>query len=119
MTNNISQRLEKLEKATKAMKQGFISMRKEMVTKKELKDLEARLEQKIDKKLDEFRHEMTKVVFESVDILKVLIEALRSDIGLLAEGREPLIGKLDTHHKTIANHETRITTLEDYARIRK
>lgn len=69
-------------------------------------ELESRIDKKIDQKIDQ-------KVDQGVAILKVLIEDVRSDIKLLAEGREFPVEKLGMHEKKIDNHEGRITTLED------
>ena len=63
--------------------------------------------------LDELSKEIDGKVDQGVGVLKVLIEDVRGDIKLLAEGREFHVEKLDTHGRKLENHEGRITTLED------
>src|SRR3989338_2624901 len=68
--------------------------------------------------LDALRKEIDKEIDQKVDqgvnVLKVLIEDVRSDIRLLAEGREIHVEKFHAHDTKLTNHEGRITTLEDY-----
>src|SRR3989338_9800252 len=100
------------------------------LTKQDLKNIGTLIDEKInkafdvqkkylDEKLDQGFTAQKKYlddkIDQKVDSLRVLIEALRSDIALLAEGREPIIEKQDRHEQKIANHEKRITTLEDFS----
>lgn|SRR3989338_3762046 len=72
-------------------------------------------EKHFDEKLDQIDEKLDQKLDEKVDSLRVLIEDVRSDIKLLAEGREPIIQKQDQHEQKIMNHEKRITTLEDFS----
>ncbi len=82
-------------------KKDFAEIRK--INREGLAELRNEIDRKIDQKVD-----------QGVNVLKVLIEDVRSDIKLLAEGREHHVEKLDKHDKKLTNHEGRIMTLEDY-----
>jgi len=90
MEENMTLTKNDLAEIRKINKEGLDALRKE-------------IDQKIDQKVD-----------QGVNVLKVLIEDVRSDIQLLAEGREIHVDKLDKHEHKLENHEGRIITLEDY-----
>lgn len=88
-------------------------------TKNDLLDAMRINQEHVDKSFDQMATKTDQKIDEGVYSLKVLIEAVRSDIELLAEGREPHTQRLDHHETKLDNHEGRIVTLEDYVYTKK
>ena len=100
----------------KRMDQSFNAQRQDFDTKMDQRfDAQKKhFDTKMDQSFDAQRQYVDHKIDQKVDLLRVLIEDVRSDIKLLAEGREPIIQKQDDHEKKIVQHEKRITTLEDF-----
>ena len=85
------------------------------LTKQDLKNIGILMDKKLDQGFTAQKQYLDDKLDRKVDSLRVLIEDVRSDIKLLAEGREPIIQKQDQHEQKLANHEKRMTTLEDFS----